>query len=235
MPFISFSCRLHGVPFIVAFFTPVTLIIVGNIVAFCLIIRSLITSGTKVTSVRKASGHLQARQGIAIMVLLGLTWIFGIFAINDAKLAFQYLFCIFNSLQGFFVFIMFCVLPDGTRRQLQTLIRKTIDALRREDKHQNLEAGNASLNNLAYSSNVSPVVATSELQFRSLSSDNQVTETSFQSGDGFRIENDDLQKEISDLKFPDAMFSNPNVTRYSVRKNGSNYITTIELNLKGDF
>ncbi|CAB4006858.1 adhesion G- coupled receptor G6-like [Paramuricea clavata] len=169
------------------------------------------------------------------MVLLGLTWIFGILAINDAKLAFQYLFCIFNSLQGFVVFIMFCVLPDGTRRQLQTLIRKkTIDALRREDKHRNLEAGNASLNNLVYSSNVSPVV-TSELQFRSLSSGDQVTETSFQSGDGFRIENDDLQKEISDLKFPDTMFSNPNVTRYSVRKNGSNYITTIELNLKGDF
>ncbi len=121
-------------PFIVAFLTPVTLILAGNVVAFCLIIRSLLTSGNRVTSSRKVSGYQKARQGIMIMVLLGLTWFFGILAIDDAKLAFQWLFCIFNTLQGFFVFIFYCILHDETRRQLLgKLIRKKSNSTPREE------------------------------------------------------------------------------------------------------
>ena len=107
-----------------AFFAPVTLIIVGNIVTFFLIIRSLLTSGTSITSVQKASDLKQARQGLAIMVLLGPTWVFGVLPIDNAKLTFQYLFCIFNALQGLFIFIFICILPAGTRRKLRNLIRK---------------------------------------------------------------------------------------------------------------
>ena len=164
--FISFSCRLHGVPFIVAFFTPVTLIILGNIVTFCFIIRSLLTSGANVTSIQsqRVSGYQQARRALAIMVLLGLTWLFGILAIGDPKVAFQYLFCIFNTLQGLSVFI----LPTETKQQLRNHFGKKSN-------------GNASSNNLAPSSNASPAVNTIELQFRSLSND------------GFRAEHDDLQ------------------------------------------
>ncbi|CAB3991597.1 adhesion G- coupled receptor G2-like [Paramuricea clavata] len=126
-------CRLHGVPFFVAFVTPVILILVGNIVVFCLVIRSLLTSGKKVTSSLKVSSLQQARQGIAIMVLLGLTWLFGFLAIDDAKLAFQWLFCIFNSLQGFLVFILFCILPAGTRKHLRKLCSQKSSYQIRED------------------------------------------------------------------------------------------------------
>ncbi|XP_046853696.1 adhesion G-protein coupled receptor G6-like isoform X2 [Xenia sp. Carnegie-2017] len=98
-------CRLKGVPFIIGFFTPTVIIIFFNLVAFLCIIRSLYNSGNNVTSNQKISGFTRARQGIAIMVLLGLTWIFGILAIDDAKRVFQYLFAIFNTLQGFFVFL----------------------------------------------------------------------------------------------------------------------------------
>ena len=162
--FISFSCRLHGVPFIVAFFTPVTLIILGNIVTFCFIIRSLLTSGANVTSIQRVSDYQQARRALAIMVLLGLTWLFGILAIGDAKLAFQYLFCIFNTLQGLSVFI----LPTETRQQLRNLFGKKGN-------------GNASSYNLDPSSNASSAVNTTEFKFRS------------SSNNGFRVERDDLQ------------------------------------------
>ena len=57
------------------------------------------------------------------MVLLGLTWIFGILAIDDAKLPIQYLFCIFNSLQGMFVFIFFVILPARKKQQLRKHLR----------------------------------------------------------------------------------------------------------------
>ncbi|CAB3995765.1 adhesion G- coupled receptor G7-like, partial [Paramuricea clavata] len=114
-------CRLQGLPFQAAFLGPVLLVLLINFIAFVLILRSLLTSGTKVTADRKTSGITQARRGIAILVVLGLTWLFGVLAIRDAKLVFQYLFCIFNSLQGLLVFIFYCVLSKDTRRKWKSL------------------------------------------------------------------------------------------------------------------
>ena len=37
--------------------------------------------------------------------IMGLTWVFGAFALADAAIVFQWLFTIFNSLQGLFIFI----------------------------------------------------------------------------------------------------------------------------------
>ena len=110
-------------PFFAAFLAPVLLILLGNLVTFCLVMHSLLTSGTRVTSDRKTSGYRRARQGITIMVLLGLTWLFGILVIDDATVAFQYLFSISNTLQGLFVFIFFCILSLETRKQLYSFVR----------------------------------------------------------------------------------------------------------------
>ena len=49
------------------------------------------------------------RNSIAISCLLGLTWVFGFFAIDTASIIFQWLFCIFNSFQGVFIFIFSCL------------------------------------------------------------------------------------------------------------------------------
>ncbi|CAB4013760.1 adhesion G- coupled receptor G7-like [Paramuricea clavata] len=114
-------CRLQGLPFQAAFLGPTLLILFMNFIAFVFILRSILTSGTKVTADRKTSGITQARRGIAILVVLGFTWLFGVLAIRDAKLVFQYLFCIFNSLQGLLVFIFHCVLSKDTRRKWKSL------------------------------------------------------------------------------------------------------------------
>lgn len=50
------------------------------------------------------------------MVLLGLTWFFGAVAIGSARLLFQYLFCIFNSLQGLAIFWFHCVRQPEVRQ-----------------------------------------------------------------------------------------------------------------------
>ena len=52
---------------------------------------------------------------VAIMVLFGFTWVFGAFTISGASTTFQYLFAIFNSMQGFFIFVFFCVVPHDSR------------------------------------------------------------------------------------------------------------------------
>ena len=51
----------------------------------------------------------------SIMNMYGLTWLFAIFTFTDGSFAFQLLFAIFNSLQGFFMFIFFCVLGKEAR------------------------------------------------------------------------------------------------------------------------
>lgn len=51
----------------------------------------------------------------SIMVLFGLTWVFAAFTVRDASIAFQFLFAIFNSLQGFFIFLFYCVVSKDAR------------------------------------------------------------------------------------------------------------------------
>lgn len=125
-------------PFIVAFVAPVTIILVGNIVASFLIIRSLYSSGNRMSSTRKISGYQEVKRGIVIMVLLGLTWIFGILAIGEAKLTFQWLFCIFNTLQGFFVFLFCCVSHTGIRKHLRKFFLSMESTPRQEVPLQHL-------------------------------------------------------------------------------------------------
>ena len=56
------------------------------------------------------------------MALFGLTWIFGALTVREASTAFQFLFAIFNSLQGFFIFLFFCVFGrEGQKHWLRVL------------------------------------------------------------------------------------------------------------------
>ena len=99
---------MSGVAFYAALFAPSLLVLAANFVIFIFVLWRLYHSHD--ASADKRDTILwRSRTGLAIMVLLGLTWVFGAFAIKDAKLVFEYLFCIFNSLQGFFIFIFHCV------------------------------------------------------------------------------------------------------------------------------
>ncbi|XP_033114086.1 adhesion G-protein coupled receptor G6-like [Anneissia japonica] len=56
--------------------------------------------------------------GVALSILLGLTWLFGYLAVDResySRNVFQALFCVFNSLQGLFIFILFCVRQKDIR------------------------------------------------------------------------------------------------------------------------
>ena len=50
-----------------------------------------------------------------ICCLLGLTWVFGALTITKADQAFQIIFTVTNSLQGFYIFIFFCILNGDVR------------------------------------------------------------------------------------------------------------------------
>ncbi|XP_072307429.1 uncharacterized protein [Eucyclogobius newberryi] len=52
-----------------------------------------------------------------LVILLGFTWGFALFAWGPLYLPFVYLFSIFNSLQGFFVFVLHCAVKENVQRQ----------------------------------------------------------------------------------------------------------------------
>ena len=116
-----YSCRVQGLPFYYGFLTPVVLVIALNSVAFVLIIHSLMNAGSKIAANKRATGLQHVRRGTAILIVLGLTWIFGVFVLSDAKLFLQYLFAILNSFQGFLVFVFYCLLSSDTRAKYAKL------------------------------------------------------------------------------------------------------------------
>ncbi|KAA0704124.1 G-protein coupled receptor G2 [Triplophysa tibetana] len=64
----------------------------------------------------------EIRSVAGLTVLLGLTWGFAFFAWGPVNLPFMYLFAIFNSLQGFFIFIYHCAMKENVRRQWRTYL-----------------------------------------------------------------------------------------------------------------
>ena len=117
-------CRLtphNDLVYYCSFLAPIALIILVNSFIFIRIVIVLCKPRPKFansvsvytkTSVRK--GQIQG--SLAVMVLLGITWIFGMLAVSHARIVFQYIFCITNSLQGFFIFVFRCVNRPEVRR-----------------------------------------------------------------------------------------------------------------------
>ncbi|XP_066455932.1 adhesion G-protein coupled receptor G2 [Eleutherodactylus coqui] len=57
------------------------------------------------------------RSVAGITFLLGITWGLGFFSFGPGRTAIMYLFTIFNSLQGFFIFFFYCVVKENARKQ----------------------------------------------------------------------------------------------------------------------
>ena len=94
-----------------------------NLLAFGLVLRQILGVPAKNLNKSDRAGTItQLRGAVGVIILLGLTYIFAIFAIGQASLVFYYLFAIFNSLQGLFIFIFYCVFKKDAlntwRRQL---------------------------------------------------------------------------------------------------------------------
>ncbi|KAK3097503.1 hypothetical protein FSP39_010243 [Pinctada imbricata] len=70
-----------------------------NLVILILVLRAMFRSHV----MQKKSSKEQTKYGIRslciILPVIGVTWVFGIFSINDDLVIFQYLFAIFNSFQ----------------------------------------------------------------------------------------------------------------------------------------
>ncbi|KAK2870988.1 hypothetical protein Q8A67_023515 [Cirrhinus molitorella] len=73
-------------------------------------------------NVQNRSGWQEMRSVAGLTVLLGLAWGFAFFAWGAVHLAFMYLFAIFNTLQGLFIFVFHCAMKENVRRQWRTYL-----------------------------------------------------------------------------------------------------------------
>ena len=108
---------------------PIFAVLIFNCVIFSIVIRVLIKHSLKKFSNKKDKNLVESTKRLlisifGIMCLFGLTWLFGALTISDASIVFQFFFAFFNSLQGFFIFVFFCVLGKEARELwLQFLCR----------------------------------------------------------------------------------------------------------------
>jgi len=85
------------------FAAPVLLVCLINSVILCRVVCEM----TKMQAAKDISNVKQGLKACVVLFpLLGMTWVFGVLSVTEAGLAFQYIFTILNSLQGFFIFIM---------------------------------------------------------------------------------------------------------------------------------
>uniref|UniRef100_A0A668AFP7 Adhesion G protein-coupled receptor D1 n=2 Tax=Myripristis murdjan TaxID=586833 RepID=A0A668AFP7_9TELE len=100
-----------------AFVAPALFVIVVNIGILISVTRIISRIGGENYKVHGDANavKLTAKAVAVLLPILGISWIFGVLAINTHTLPFLYIFAVFNSLQGFFVFLFHCLLNSEVR------------------------------------------------------------------------------------------------------------------------
>ncbi|XP_022088082.1 uncharacterized protein LOC110977874 isoform X2 [Acanthaster planci] len=117
-----------GTAFYVGQLLIIGLVFLFNLVVFALVFRKLTCVAGRVKgSPGESNRDMVARRlkaMVSVAVLLGLTWVFGLLSVwGTVSFAFQVLFCICNSLQGLFVFLLFVVRQEKVSEGLGNLRR----------------------------------------------------------------------------------------------------------------
>lgn len=96
---------------------PISLIVTANLAIFVYVFYSI--SRSLSMTLQRSEKKLvikQIRLSVLLFFLLGLSWIFGIFAFMKMGLVFSYLFCLTATMQGFVLFVYFVVFDEISRK-----------------------------------------------------------------------------------------------------------------------
>ncbi|XP_066900109.1 adhesion G protein-coupled receptor L4 isoform X2 [Kogia breviceps] len=111
--------------FIWSFIGPACLIILVNLLAFGVIIYKVFrhTAGLKPEVSCCENIRSCARGALALLFLLGTTWIFGVLHVVHASVVTAYLFTVSNAFQGMFIFLFLCVLSRKIQEEYYRLFK----------------------------------------------------------------------------------------------------------------
>ncbi|KAM8793907.1 adhesion G protein-coupled receptor L1-like [Eudromia elegans] len=118
--------------FIWSFIGPVAFVILVNLVFLLVTLHKMIRSSAalKPDSSRLDSIKSWALGAIALLLLLGLTWAFGLLFVTRESLLTASLFTACNALQGTFIFVFHCALQKKVHRELSKCLRHSACCLR---------------------------------------------------------------------------------------------------------
>ncbi|ESN94800.1 hypothetical protein HELRODRAFT_180146 [Helobdella robusta] len=126
------NCWLAKEAFYFAFLLPLALVILANTCMFVMIIKGISCDRPKGMITNQSQSQLvwlQVQVALCCFVIMGLTWTFAFFAYGKASVVMYFLFAIFNSLQGLFIFLLFNLREKLVRQAWRSLIRKPVEYL----------------------------------------------------------------------------------------------------------
>ena len=107
---------INGVSFYAAYLAPIIVILIINFIFLILSVRAIFGSAQR-TGQKGYSKKRKLRIILSCVVIMGLTWIIGVLAIGPLKTTLQIVFTIFNSLQGVFIFLFYCLLNNRVQEE----------------------------------------------------------------------------------------------------------------------
>ena len=118
---------------------PICIMLLINTIILGLSMYKIMNSGKNLNKTTKngqnAMKHIKA--ALTFTSLLGLTYIFGILAVDKLTLAFQWLFCIFNSLQGFCIFYFSTLTNKDVKKAWRQKFEENKIQLETTNNHKN--------------------------------------------------------------------------------------------------
>ncbi|XP_062039167.1 adhesion G-protein coupled receptor G2 isoform X2 [Lepus europaeus] len=151
---------------------------------------------------RKTS--IQDLRSIAgLTFLLGITWGFAFFAWGPVNVAFMYLFAIFNTLQGFFIFLFYCVAKENVRKQWRRYLccgklrlaensdwsKTATNGLKKQTVNQGVSSSSNSLQSNSNSTNSTTLLVNNDCSVHASGNGNASTE---KNGVSFSVQNGDV-------------------------------------------
>lgn len=115
--------------FILSFVGPVVAILLANLVFLSIAVYMMCRHSSLASSVKNkeqskmANVRVWIRSAAVLVVLLGLTWGFGLLYLNAESVVMAYLFTFLNSLQGLFIFVFHCLRNDKVRKEYKQIVR----------------------------------------------------------------------------------------------------------------
>nr|XP_048296651.1 adhesion G-protein coupled receptor G2 isoform X1 [Myodes glareolus] len=164
---------------------------------------------------RKTS--IQDLRSIAgLTFLLGITWGFAFFAWGPVNVTFMYLFAIFNTLQGFFIFIFYCATKENVRKQWRRYVccgklrlaensdwsKTATNGLKKQTVNQGVSSSSNSLQSSCNSANSTTLLVNNDCSVHASGNGNASTE---RNGVSFSVQNGDVC--LHDLTGKQHMFS----------------------------
>ncbi|CAC5420204.1 unnamed protein product [Mytilus coruscus] len=113
---------------IYAFFVPCLAVIISNFVITGLIMRKLFSTRATMSKTKKEKLISGVRSIAILSPVFGLTWLFGVFSFHKSTVLFSYLFVIFNSLQGLFIFILHGIYNQNVKKS----VKRRVSRMRKE-------------------------------------------------------------------------------------------------------